>query len=187
MNEMHTPGGSGRSLMIKGEQLAAAAEVIAKTARTVLVDEAETAESDDFLERVAETIATVAHMRQNDRAGLPYITHPEKVVSMLDTTQEKCVGWLHDVLEDTDVKESDLRPIFGDTITDAVVAMTHREDVPYLEYVRKLKNNPLARKVKLADLRHNMDPSRQKDLNTDWRRRMEQKYLPAVKILMSED
>ncbi len=173
--------------MIKGEQLAAEAEVIAKTARTVLVDDAESTESDELLERMAEAIATVAHMRQKDRAGLPYITHPEKVASMLDTTEEKCVGWLHDVLEDTEVKESDLRPIFGDRITDAVVAMTHEDGVPYLDYVRNLKKNPLAKKVKLADLRHNMDPSRQKDLNEDWRRRMEQKYLPAVKILMEDE
>lgn len=172
--------------MIKGEQLAGAAEVLSKTARTVLVDDADISESDELLERIAEAIATVAHLRQKDRAGLPYITHPARVVSMLDTPKEKCVGWLHDVLEDTEVKESDLRPIFGDEITDAVVAMTHEKDVPYLDYVRNLKKNPLARKVKLADLRHNMDPTRQTKLDEDWQKRMEKKYLPAVKILMEK-
>lgn len=172
--------------MVEDEQLVRAAEVISGTAATVLEGYAGREDSEGLMFSVAQTLATVAHTGQRDRAGRPYITHLATVASYVTTTEEKCVAWLHDTLEDTALTEGDLRPIFGDRITDAVVAMTHTADVPYLDYVRALKHNRLAKVVKLADLRHNMDPSRQENFTEDWQIRMKTKYLPAVRILTED-
>lgn len=72
-----------------------------------------------------------------------------------------CVALLHDVVEDTDITLVDLMSEgFPDEVIDALSLMTHNDDVPYLDYVRALTNNTLARKVKLADLAHNSDLTR---------------------------
>jgi (p)ppGpp synthase/HD superfamily hydrolase len=102
---------------------------------------------------------------------------------MLETPEEKTVGYLHDTVEDTDVTVEEIRAVFGDEIADAVALMTHTDGVPYMDYVKEIGKNPLARKVKLADLTHNMDISRipdptQKDYN-----RIEKKYKPAYECL----
>lgn len=131
----------------------------------------------------ARLIAKIAHRGQVDKAGTPYYTHPEKVASLLETPQEKIVGYLHDTVEDTTVTVEDIRSFFGDDIADAVALMTHADGVPYMDYVKEIGKNPLARKVKLADLTHNMDISRipnprQKDFE-----RIENKYKPAYEYL----
>ena len=131
----------------------------------------------------ARLIAKLAHKGQTDKAGQDYFTHPEAVAAMLDTPEEKAVGYLHDTVEDTPVTVAEIREIFGERIADAVALMTHAEGVPYMEYVKKIGKDPLARKVKLADLTHNMDIRRipepkQKDLD-----RIEKKYKPAFEYL----
>ena len=120
----------------------------------------------------ARLISKLAHKGQVDKAGIDYFTHPEAVAAMLDTPQEKVVGYLHDTVEDTDVTVEEIREIFGDEIADAVALMTHAKGVP--------------RKVKLADLTHNMDirrirNPRQKDYD-----RIEKKYKPAYEYLKGE-
>ncbi len=135
----------------------------------------------------AGLIARLAHKGQMDRNGEPYIGHPKAVASYVGTKEEKTVALLHDVVEDTDVTEEELRPIFGKRITDAVMLLTHEEGVPYLDYVRNLKDNPLAKTVKLADLKHNMDLSRCKgEVPQDMYERMEKKYKPAYRILTQD-
>lgn len=131
----------------------------------------------------AKLIAKLAHKGQKDKAGLDYFTHPEAVAAMLETPEEKIVGYLHDIVEDTDVTVEEIRSVFGNEIADAVALMTHADGVPYMDYVKEIGKNPLARKVKLADLTHNMDISRipnptQKDYD-----RIEKKYKPAYEYL----
>jgi (p)ppGpp synthase/HD superfamily hydrolase len=131
----------------------------------------------------AKLIAKLAHKGQKDKAGMDYFTHPEAVAAMLDTPEEKTVGYLHDTVEDTDVTVEEIRSVFGNEIADAVALMTHADGVPYMDYVKEIGKNPLARKVKLADLTHNMDISRipnpaQKDYD-----RIENKYKPAYEYL----
>lgn len=131
----------------------------------------------------AKLIAKLAHKGQKDKAGMDYFTHPEAVAAMLDTPEEKTVAYFHDTVEDTDVTVEEIRSVFGNEIADAVALMTHADGVPYLDYVKEIGKNPLARKVKLADLTHNMDISRipdptQKDYN-----RIEKKYKPAYECL----
>lgn len=131
----------------------------------------------------AKLIAKLAHKGQKDKAGMDYFTHPEAVAAMLDTPEEKTVAYLHDTVEDTDVTVEEIRSVFGNEIADAVALMTHADGVPYMDYVKEIGKNPLARKVKLADLTHNMDISRipnptQKDYD-----RIEKKYKPAYECL----
>lgn len=108
----------------------------------------------------AKALAAYAHAGQTDRAGKPYIEHPLAVAAQLDTEQERIVALLHDVLEDTAVTYDTLRNLFGAEISDRVARLTHRAGESYMEYVRRVGEDPVTRKVKLADLRHNMDLTR---------------------------
>ena len=135
----------------------------------------------------ARLIAKLAHRGQTDKAGNDYFAHPEAVASLLDTPEEKVVGYLHDTVEDTEVTVEDIREIFGDEIADAVALMTHADGVPYMDYVKEVGKNPLARKVKLADLTHNMDIRRIPHPKAKDYDRIERKYKPAYAYLKGQD
>lgn len=141
--------------------------------------------TDQELVSTAYLIAKLAHAGQTDKAGRPYLGHPVAVAAQLPTAELKAIALLHDVLEDTEVTEGDLRPIFGDEIVDTLLLLTHKDGVPYMEYVRALGHNPLARQVKLADLTHNMDLSRFDHVTEKEIRRVEEKYKPAYAYLRS--
>ena len=130
----------------------------------------------------AEAFATKMHEGQTDKAGRPYIEHPRAVASKVDGEKEKVVAWLHDTVEDTPATIEQIREMFGDEIADAVAAMTHDKSVPYMDYVRNIKKNPIARKVKMADLSHNMDLSRLANVTDEDLERVE-KYKKAYEIL----
>ena len=130
----------------------------------------------------AEKYAEIRHRGQVDRAGRPYIEHPRAVAAMVQGEDEKVVAFLHDTVEDTEATVKEIREIFGDWIGDAVECMTHMPGVPYMEYVAGIKGNELARKVKLADLSHNMDLSRLPVVNEEDRKRVE-KYKAAYDFL----
>ena len=135
----------------------------------------------------ARLIAKLAHKGQIDKAGNDYFAHPEAVAAMLDAPEEKVVGYLHDTVEDTDVTLEEIREIFGDQIADAVALMTHADGVPYMDYVKEVGKNPLARKVKLADLTHNMDIRRIPHPRPKDYDRIERKYKPAYAYLKGLD
>ena len=78
----------------------------------------------------AKALATRTHEGQTDKAGLPYITHPERVAGRLDTPEEQVVGWLHDTVEDTEVTLSTIESQFGPETTAAVDAISRREAKP---------------------------------------------------------
>lgn len=130
----------------------------------------------------AMKLAYRAHHGQVDYNGIPYIFHPIHLAETMDDEFSCCVALLHDVVEDTDVTLDELKAIFPPEVTDAVAL---HEDVDYFDYVRTIKNNPIARKVKLADLAHNRDQSRcvgsglSEERKAAWRL----KYEKATKIL----
>ena len=130
-------------------------------------------------------IAMNAHDGQVDRAGRPYIYHPLTVATMTDSYDAFVAALLHDVMEDSDYTADDLRMAgIPAHIVDALLLLTHDKDVPYMDYVRKIKGNDLARAVKLADLTHNSDLSRLKYV-TDKDLARADKYKAAMALLQS--
>ncbi|MDR1183386.1 MAG: HD domain-containing protein [Coriobacteriales bacterium] len=105
-------------------------------------------------------IATEAHAGQTDRGGRPYIEHPLAVAAMVEG-DAATVALLHDVVEDTTVTLADLRLAgFSDAVTSAVDAITRRKGEQDVAYLARVRRNPLALAVKLADLTHNSDITR---------------------------
>jgi (p)ppGpp synthase/HD superfamily hydrolase len=108
-------------------------------------------------------LATDAHRGQKDRNDEPYIMHPLRVAAQLWGYDERMVAVLHDVIEDTAVTLDDLRKSgYPAHIVVAVDAISKRKDVdePYSQYIRRVKENPLATKVKIADLQDNANLGR---------------------------
>lgn len=127
-----------------------------------------------------------AHKNQLDKSGLPYVFHPFHLAEQMETEETTIVALLHDVVEDTDYTIEDLiKAGFNKSITDAITLMTHADDVDYMEYVRGIKENPIAKAVKLADLTHNSDLTRLDIIDEKALRRVE-KYKQAI-ALLTED
>ena len=131
---------------------------------------------------LARSLMMYQHAGQVDKAGEPYYLHPLAVADGVDTEDCKIVALLHDTLEDTSLQYETVLNLFGREVADAVLAMTHWEGEPYFDYVRRVKENPIARKVKLLDLRHNMDLRRLNHVTETDLARVE-KYKKAVRIL----
>jgi len=113
------------------------------------------------LTKTAMRIAFDAHKDQVDKTGLPYIFHPFHLAEQMTDEVTTCVALLHDVVEDTPITFDDLADAgFPAEVTDALRLLTHDPAVPYMDYVREIKKNPVAKAVKLADLRHNSDTTR---------------------------
>ncbi|MFT2211463.1 GTP pyrophosphokinase [Rhizobium giardinii] len=129
-------------------------------------------------------IATDAHAGQVDKGGQPYILHPLRVMLSVETEDERIVAVLHDVVEDTNITANDLYWIHGfkPAIMIAVVALTRGKNEDYFDFIRRCVENPLARAVKIADIRDNLDPRRllSDDPNGPTRR---QKYRLALAML----
>lgn len=101
------------------------------------------------------------HHGQYDKIGAPYILHPVFVAEQMDTEKATIVALLHDVIEDTSITLDDLRDKgYSDEIIVAIDALTRRTGETYSAYIERLSNNKLARHVKIADLRHNLQPER---------------------------
>lgn len=134
------------------------------------------------LEQAIE-LALKAHAGQLDKAGRPYILHPLHLMMQMETETERITAVLHDVIEDSHYSLNDLAEMgFSDEVLQAVGLLTHAEDESYEEYIAAIKGNPLACKVKLADLHHNMDMRRMVSLHEkDFARY--QKYHLAWQVL----
>jgi len=142
--------------------------------------------------KTARYIALLAHAGQKDKGGHPYIEHLRFVASQCKD-DAKIVAWLHDLLEDTKINYLEfwglLKCFFGDKaymIRDACHAITKRRGEKYEKYIARVKANPIARQVKIADLKHNLDLSRltkitEKDLERA------KKYKMALEFLESEE
>ena len=124
-----------------------------------------------------------AHKDQVDKSGLPYVFHPFHLAEQMETEETVTVALLHDVVEDSSYTLEALEQEgFPPKILEAVRLMTHQDGVPYMEYVQALAQNPIARKVKLADLTHNSDTSRLAVVDEFAKRRME-RYSEAMAYL----
>ena len=132
--------------------------------------------------RKAMEIAYKAHHGQVDKSGVPYIFHPIHLAEQMDTEDECIVALLHDVVEDTEMTFEQLEKDFSETVIQALKLVTRDKNEDYMQYVEKIKMNPIAKKVKLADLHHNIDITRLEKMTIiDLKRN--KKYEKAIKFL----
>lgn len=136
------------------------------------------------LTKKAMIIAYNAHMNQFDKAGVPYIFHPIHVAEKMNTENECITALLHDVVEDTNVTFEQLEKEFPKEVIEALMLLTHDKDVDYMKYIEKIKENRIARNVKIADITHNSDETRLDEITPkDIIRR--NKYKKALEFLVS--
>ena len=137
------------------------------------------------LTKKALKISFQAHKNQLDKSGIPYVYHPFHLAEQMDDEYSVCVALLHDVVEDTEMTIDDLTEQgFPREVTEALLLMTHDDSVPYMDYIKKIKTNSLATKVKLADLEHNSDLTRLDEINDAALERAD-KYRQAMFLLRS--
>ena len=133
--------------------------------------------------KMALKLCFAAHKDQQDKSGMPYVFHPFHLAEQMQTEETTIVALLHDVVEDTDYTLEDLAAMgFDPVVIEALTLLTHDENVPYMDYVRTIKDNPVAKAVKLADLQHNSDLSRLDTVDEKALARRE-KYLKALALL----
>ena len=139
---------------------------------------------DQLLAKAIE-IALEAHKGATDKAGMPYAGHIMRVMQAGRTLDEKIVGVLHDLVEDTHwTFEMLLEEGFPPHIVDALRCVTKiSDDEPYEEFIKRVKTNPLAVAVKINDLTDNMDIRRLPDLTDKDVQRL-RKYLQAYRLLV---
>ncbi len=124
-----------------------------------------------------------AHKNQLDLGGMPYAFHPFHVAEQMEDEYSAAAALLHDVAEDTEITVEDIERMgFPPAVTDALRLLRHDKSIPYLDYIRALASNPIARAVKRADLIHNSDLSRLDTVDARALRRVE-KYRRALEIL----
>lgn len=124
-----------------------------------------------------------AHHGQTDKTGLPYVFHPMHLAEQMTDEITTVAALLHDVVEDTPYTLDDLKAMgFPNPVLEALALLTHDPVEPYMDYVRRIAANPVAKAVKLADLRHNSDLSRL-DVLDERALARQQKYLAAMALL----
>ena len=133
----------------------------------------------------AMKMAYGAHHGQVDANGVPYIFHPCHLAEQMDDEICCTVAWLHDVVEDTALTFADLEREFPAAVVSAVRLLTHEDGEAYPSYLARIKENPVAKRVKLADVMHNSDRTRNAgvDVPEEKLRAWDAKYALARKIL----
>jgi GTP pyrophosphokinase len=134
-------------------------------------------------------MALDAHRGDTDKAGKTYIRHPLRLMERVDTDEERIVAVLHDVVEDSGYQLEEIEEKFGRRISDAVDVLTKPDNsnVDYLdEYIPAVVENSIARKVKRADLKDNLDVTRLPELNDNDCQNI-QKYHQALQQITAVD
>lgn len=146
----------------------------------------------EALVKLAEAIATFAHFGQVDKNGHDYIAHPRAVFYRIYADDEfdydgQVVAYLHDVIEDTHLSAADLLSFFPAYIVAAVIAITRRKPEEYVHgadgYYLEVRANPIALRVKLHDIAHNLSPKRLEKLDDKTQARLKRKYAHALEVL----
>ena len=133
--------------------------------------------------KMAMKLCFAAHKDQTDKSGIPYVFHPIHLAEQMKDEDTTVVALLHDVVEDTDYTLEDLAAMgFNDRVIAAIKVMTHDKRVPYMDYIAEIKKDPIARVVKMADLRHNGDITRMDHVDEKALDRVE-KYRQAFLLL----
>lgn len=136
---------------------------------------------------VAIKIACKAHKSQTDKAGAPYILHPLRLIQRFSDEDAMIVAVLHDVMEDSDVGMDFLvSEGFKPIILTAVEALTKRENEPYTDFIERVSRNNLAIKVKIEDIKDNLDLTRLAHIDDSDLNRVK-KYHQALHFLQNCD
>lgn len=142
---------------------------------------------EEYMLELAKFVSENSHKNQVDKAGIDYFAgHIQAVVNGVTTNKEKIVAYLHDTVEDTPLTIERIKELFGEEIGEAVFAITKPKDgsLSYDDYIERVKANPLARAVKISDLKHNMDLSRLEKVGiTEKDIKRAKKYQKALKKL----
>ena len=127
-----------------------------------------------------------AHLGQLDYNDVPYIFHPYHLAEQMDDEISCTVALLHDVVEDTSLTFADLEQIFPKQVVEIVKLLTHDEKDNYFDYIRKIKTNAIATKVKLADIEHNSNEDRSIGSNLTQEQLLywKEKYAKAKEMLL---
>lgn len=134
----------------------------------------------------AIALAALAHKGQQDKADAPYILHPIRVMLRVRSEEERMAAILHDVVEDSEHTLESLRAMgYPEAVVEAVECVTKREGESYEAFIERAATNPIARRVKIADLEDNLDLTRIKDPAVRDHERME-RYRKALDRLTSE-
>lgn len=139
-----------------------------------------------LLTNKALRLAYAAHHGQTDKSGQPYIFHPYHLAEQMTDEVSACVALLHDVVEDTELTIEELEREFPKEVTEALRLLTHQAGTDYFDYVRAIRKNPVAMRVKLADLAHNSDETRFAgcgDIPAEQLAKWREKYAKARAIL----
>ena len=136
------------------------------------------------LTKRAMIIAYNAHLNQFDKGGVPYIYHPIHLAEQMDTEIECIVSLLHDVVEDTDITFEELEKEFSREVIETLKLLTHDKNIDYMDYIKKIHKNPIAKKIKIADLIHNSDEKRL-DKITEKDITRKEKYKKALDFLQN--
>ena len=124
-----------------------------------------------------------AHREQVDKTGIPYVFHPFHLAEQMDDEISTVCALLHDVIEDTEITIEMLRQMeFPQEVLDVLRLLTHDPIVPYMDYVKNISSHPIAKKVKIADLRHNSDMTRLNFVDDNAIKR-NKKYEDALRLL----
>jgi len=130
-------------------------------------------------------LSVTSHIGTIDENGEPFILHPIHIMMKMSSIEEKIVAILHDIVEDTSITLLTIEKQFGIVVRDAIDAISRRKGEDYNNYIKRVKENSLATKVKLVDLRHNMDILRTQDLQ-DYKLKRLKKYHKAYMYLSGQ-
>ena len=131
-------------------------------------------------------IAVQAHRGQKDKAGTPYIFHPLRLMLHMETETEMMAAVMHDVVEDSNWTLERLRTEgFPEEVLEAVECLTRKDSESYDDFIERVRTNPVARRVKIADLEDNMNIRRISKLTSEDSQRLE-KYHKAWCVLTNQ-
>lgn len=134
----------------------------------------------------AIVVAIKAHAGQVDKAGQPYILHPLRLMFKFGTEVEMIVAVMHDVIEDSDFTQDDLKKMgFSETVVEAIDCLSKRSDENYDNFILRVSQNDLARKIKIEDIKDNLDITRLNKVTGKDLQRIE-KYHQALKLLTKQ-
>ncbi|MDO7904869.1 GTP pyrophosphokinase [Paenibacillus sp. JX-17] len=139
------------------------------------------------MQTITQAVMLAAHYHdgQTDKGGNPFVFHPLRLMLKALSEEEQVIAILHDLIEDTSITISELeRRGFNSEVTAAVEALSRGEHESYDDFIRRIKKNTLARRVKILDLQDNVEMVRHKDLDAQ-REKQLRKYSRALDILLS--